>query len=119
MAAVAAHELAHVKNKDSLFKTVSVALTLLSFFNPFAYFASATTQREREIFADEGARILGQPRLLAKTLVKIYEGSRAFPKEGFIARLASGLFLTPPTPARSSCFQPIRGWIRGLKTSEG
>ncbi|MGQ9597469.1 MAG: M48 family metallopeptidase [Thermoproteota archaeon] len=102
LAAVATHELAHVKNNDFLFKTVSVALTLLSFFNPFAYFASATAQREREILADEeGARILGQPRLLAKTLVKIYEASRAFPKEGIIARLASGLFLSSPTSVRS------------------
>jgi len=102
LAAVAAHELAHVKNNDFLFKTVSVALTLLSFFNPFAYFASATAQREREILADEdGARILEQPRLLAKTLVKIYEASRVFPKEGIITRLASGLFLSSPTSVRS------------------
>jgi heat shock protein HtpX len=102
LAAVAAHELAHVKNNDFLFKTASVALALLSFFNPFAYFASATAQREREILADEeGARILGQPRLLAKTLVKIYEASRAFPKEGIITRLATGLFLSSPTSLRS------------------
>jgi len=102
LAAVAAHELAHVKNNDFLFKTVSVALTLLSFFNPFAYFASATARREREILADEdGARILGQPGLLAKTLVKIYEASRALPEEGIITRLASGLFLSSPTSVRS------------------
>lgn len=97
LAAVAAHELAHVKNNDFLFKTASFALALLSFFNPFAYFASATAQREREILADEeGARILGRPELLAKTLVKICEASRAFPKESIIARLASGLFLSYP-----------------------
>lgn len=102
LAAVAAHELAHVKNNDFLFKTISVALALLSFFNPFAYFASTTAQREREIFADEeGARILGQPRLMAKTLVKIYEASHVFPKEGLITRLASGLFLSSPTSIRS------------------
>lgn len=98
LVAVAAHELSHVKNNDFLFKTISVALALLSFFNPFAYFASATAQREREILADEeGARILGKPELLAKTLAKIYEASRAFPKEGIIARLASGLLLSSPT----------------------
>ncbi|MEM3390092.1 MAG: M48 family metalloprotease [Thermoproteota archaeon] len=97
LAAVAAHELAHVKNNDFLFKTISVSLTLLSFFNPFAYFASATAQREREILADEeGAQILRQPGLLAKTLVKIYETSQAFPKESIITRLASGLFLSYP-----------------------
>ena len=102
LAAVAAHELAHVKNNDFLFKTVSVALTLLSFFNPFAYFASATAQKEREILADEdGARILGQPGLMTKTLVKVYEASRAFPKEGIITRLVSGLFLSSPTSVRS------------------
>ncbi len=102
LAAVTAHELAHVKNNDFLFKTVSAALTFLSFFNPFAYFASATAQREREILADEeGAQILEQPRLLAKTLVKIYEASRVFPKEGLITRLVSGLFLSSPTSLRS------------------
>ncbi|MBO3810266.1 MAG: M48 family metalloprotease [Candidatus Brockarchaeota archaeon] len=102
LAAVTAHELAHVKNNDFLFKTVSVSLTLLSFFNPFAYFASATAQREREILADEeGAQILRQPGLLAKTLVKIYEASREFPKESIITRLASGLFLSYPISVRS------------------
>lgn len=98
LAAVAAHELAHVKNHDFLFKTVSITLTLLSFFNPFAYFASATAQREREMLADEdGTRVLEHPNLLAKTLMKIYEASRTFPKESFIVRLASGLFLSSPT----------------------
>lgn len=98
LAAVAAHELAHVKNNDFLFKTASFTLTLLSFFNPFAYFAFATAQKEREILADEeGARILGQPRLLVKTLVKIYEALHVFPRDGFIVRLTSGLFLSSPT----------------------
>lgn len=98
LAAVAAHELAHVKNNDFLFKTLSVALALISFFNPFAYFASATAQRERETLADEeSARILEQPGLLAKTLIKIHEASREFPKEDIITRLASGLFLSSPT----------------------
>jgi hypothetical protein len=72
-------------------------LTLLSFFNPFAYFALATAQREREILADEdGTRVLGHPNQLAKTLIKIYEASRVFPKESFIVRLTSGLFLSSP-----------------------
>lgn len=97
LAAVAAHELAHVKNHDFLFKTLSITLTLLSFFNPFAYLASITSQREREILADEdGTRALEHPNLLAKTLVKIYQASRAFPKEGLIVRLTSGLFLSSP-----------------------
>lgn len=98
LVAVAAHELAHVKNNDFLFKTISVALALLSFFNPFAYFASATAQREREILADEeGTRILSQPGLLAKTLEKIHKASRVFPRDDPITRLASGLFLSSPT----------------------
>ncbi|MEM2088656.1 MAG: M48 family metalloprotease [Thermoproteota archaeon] len=102
LTAVAAHELAHVKNHDFLFKTLSITLTLLSFFNPFAYFASVTAQREREILADEdGTRVLGHPNLLAKTLIKINEASRIFPKENFIARLTSGLFLSSPVSMRS------------------
>ncbi|MEM2940227.1 MAG: M48 family metalloprotease [Thermoproteota archaeon] len=103
LAAVAAHELAHVKNHDFLFKTLSTTLTLLSFFNPFAYFASVTAQREREILADEdGTRVLGHPSLLAKTLIKIHEASRLFPKESFTVRLTSGLFLSSPVSMGSS-----------------
>ncbi|MGA3111802.1 MAG: M48 family metalloprotease, partial [Candidatus Bathyarchaeia archaeon] len=49
--AVASHELAHVKNNDFFFKTISNALTTVSFFNPLAYISSSTAQREREMLA--------------------------------------------------------------------
>src|SRR5271157_1110465 len=42
--AVASHELAHVKNNDFFFKTISNALTTVSFFNPLAYISASTAQ---------------------------------------------------------------------------
>ena len=57
--AVASHELAHIKSHDFLFKTISNALTAVSFFNPLAYFSFFNAQREREMLADEnGAKLL-------------------------------------------------------------
>jgi len=97
LTAVAAHELSHVKNHDFIFKASATALSLVSFFNPFAHFSSASAQREREILADEyGVKILGKPRLFEKALVKISKAAIAPPGEGFTARLASSLFLASP-----------------------
>jgi heat shock protein HtpX len=102
LVAVAAHELSHVKNRDFLFKTLSTALSLVSFFNPFAHFSSASAQRERENLADEdGVKIIGKPGLFKKAIIKINEASLKFPREGFAARLTSSLFLTSPLSVRT------------------
>ena len=101
LVAVASHELAHLKNHDFFFKTLSYALNIISFFNPFAYITASAAQREREMLADEsGAKLLEQPRLLAKALAKICKALQTLPKEGPLVRLTSSLFLVSPIARR-------------------
>jgi hypothetical protein len=95
--AVASHELAHVKNHDFLFKTLSNALTAVSFFNPLAFFALFNSQREREMLADEnGAKLLQKPDSLATALTKITEALQNLPGEARLTRLTSNLLVTSP-----------------------
>jgi heat shock protein HtpX len=101
LTAVAAHELSHIKKHDFFFKTLSYALTMVSFFNPIGYFAASAAQREREMLADEnGAKLLGQPGTLARALSKTYKALRSFPKEDLTIRVTSGLFLVSPIARR-------------------
>jgi len=101
LAAVAAHELSHIKKHDFFFKTLSYALMMVSFFNPFAYFTASAAQREREMLADEdGAKLLEQPRILVRALSKTYKALQGFPKEDLLVRLTSGLFLVSPIARR-------------------
>ena len=93
--AVASHELAHIKSHDFFFKTISNALTAVSFFNPLAYFSFFNAQREREMLADEnGAKLLQNPDCLANALTKITAALRNFPREGRFTRLTSNLLVT-------------------------
>jgi len=95
--AVAFHELAHVKNHDYLFKTISNALTAVSFFNPLAYFALFNSQREREMLADEcGAKLLQKPNTLAKALTKITQALQNLPGENGLIRITSNLLVSSP-----------------------
>jgi Zn-dependent protease with chaperone function len=95
--AVASHELAHVKNHDFLFKTISNSLTVISFFNPLAYFAFFNSQREREMLADEnGAKLLQKPESLARALTKITKALQNLPSEGKLIRLTSNLLVSSP-----------------------
>jgi len=95
--AVASHELAHVKNHDFFFKTLSNALTAVSFFNPLAYFALFSSQREREMLADEnGAKLLQKPDSLANALTKITKALQNLPGEGRLIRITSNLLVTSP-----------------------
>jgi len=94
MVAVASHELAHVKNNDFFFKTLSNALTIVSFFNPLSYVASSTAQREREMFADERAiELLGKPTALGDALAKISKAIQNLPKEGMLVNFSSNLLV--------------------------
>ncbi len=93
--AVASHELAHVKSHDFFFKTLSSALTAVSFFNPFAYFASSSAQREREMLADERAtKLLEKPFVLGNALAKICGVLQTLPKEGMWASVTSNMLVT-------------------------
>jgi Zn-dependent protease with chaperone function len=93
--AVASHELAHVKNNDFFFKTISNALTTVSFFNPLAYISSSTAQREREMLADERAvELLEKPSDLADALAKICKALQNLPKETMLGNFSSNLLVS-------------------------
>jgi hypothetical protein len=49
------HELMHLKNRDTLFRSAMVGLIAMSFFNPIAYLSYTATLREREHLADDGS----------------------------------------------------------------
>ena len=97
LGAVVSHELAHVKAKDYLFRTLSYTLNILSFFNPLSYFAASHAQRQRELLADEkGVALLGKPKLMANVLTKLEAVVPAFPKDHLADRLSTSLFLVSP-----------------------
>jgi beta-lactamase regulating signal transducer with metallopeptidase domain len=93
--AVATHELAHVKNHDFFYKTLTSALTVVSFFNPLAYIVSSTGQREREMYADERAIELSEkPAALGNALAKICKAIQSLPKESILISFSSNLLVT-------------------------
>lgn len=94
LTAVISHELAHIKSKDYLFKTLSNGLNILSFFNPLAYFASSHAKKERELLADEkGAASLSKPIVMANVLIKIESVINQFPKAPRADQFSASLFL--------------------------
>lgn len=118
LAAVTSHELVHLKNGDFFFKTISNTLNIISFFNPFAYIMSSAAQREREALADEsGAELLEEPKLLAKTLVKVYEALKSLPREGIVTCLSSALLLTFPITRKPRIYvthPPVSQRVRNI-----
>ncbi len=95
IAAVAAHELAHVKHNDFFYKTLTSALTVVSFFNPLAYIVSSTGQREREMYADERAIELSEnPSALGNALAKICKSIESLPRENMLVSFSSNLLVT-------------------------
>lgn len=70
--AVAAHELAHVKNKDVWFRTAARALAWTHFFNPASHLSFRAAQREREKLADETARsVIEEKDTLLRAIEKV------------------------------------------------
>jgi heat shock protein HtpX len=95
LTAVACHELAHIKNRDFVFKSLSSGLTALSFFNPLAYVAFSAAQKERELRADErSAKTLEEPAALGRALTKINYMLQTMLPEPFLSRVSSSLFFT-------------------------
>jgi len=91
--AVAAHELAHIKNNDFGLMSVITSLKLVFFYNPFSYLAASMISREREYLADVmGSKAISRTRQLKSALIKI---SSAKPVIGgnILTRLTTGLFV--------------------------
>ncbi len=101
--AVVSHELAHIKAKDYLFKSLAYALNFVVFFNPLSYVAASRAQRERELLADQkGAALLGKPALMAHVLTKVEAVVQQFPTPSLTDRFSASLFLVSPLAHRPS-----------------
>jgi Zn-dependent protease with chaperone function len=91
--AVAAHELAHIKNGDFHLMAVISSLKVVSFFNPASYLSASMLAKEREYLADEvGSRATHRGNALKKALVKIAQASLT-QQRAILPDLLSGLFI--------------------------
>jgi len=72
LAALLAHELAHIRRHDYLFNLLQNAIEALLFFHPAVWWISRGVRIEREHIADDfAARQLGEPRRLALALSEL------------------------------------------------
>lgn len=134
LAGVMAHELAHVKNRDTLIMTMTAtiagAISFLANFGLFfrsgeenrgnmlamiaavfiAPFAAMIVQlaisRAREYDADRtGAEICGNPRALASALAKLHRGAARIPNPVAMRNpAAASLYIVPSATGRDSLF---------------
>jgi heat shock protein HtpX len=134
VAGVMAHELAHVRNRDTLIMTMTAtiagAISFLANFGLFfrggdgnrgnmlamiaavivAPFAAMIVQlaisRTREYGADRGAaEISGNPRALASALAKLHEGAARVPNPVAMRNpAAASLYIVPSATGRDSMF---------------
>ena len=105
IASVMAHELAHVKNRDTLIMTVTATLAgavggiLVMILAPLAAMVvQMAISRTREYGADAGgAAISGDPLALASALAKLEHGARVVPNNDAEANPATAhLFIVNP-----------------------
>jgi heat shock protein HtpX len=69
--AAVGHEIAHIKNNDTLLKSLSLSLKIATLFNLVGFAVDSMLSRDREFLADlEGAK-LTNPRALISALIKL------------------------------------------------
>jgi Zn-dependent protease with chaperone function len=99
--AVLAHELAHIKKRDALLKTICLVYTYILRFDPIIRLVEAAISREMELVADEEASyVTGEPLNLASALVKIQMMMQGSPVNSFtsldISSIGKGLLSKHP-----------------------
>jgi Zn-dependent protease with chaperone function len=103
--AVAAHEVAHLKNRDYFFEVAVNALKAVSFFNPLAHVMASNALKEREVLADEvGSKLIDCPAMLGKALIKVWESTRNISLRGSLLGHVSGLFVVSTLRRRFEVF---------------
>jgi heat shock protein HtpX len=91
--AVAAHELAHIKNGDFNLMSFVTALKIVFFYNPVSYLAASMVSREREYLADEvGSKAISRTRQLKSALVKI-SAAKTGMSQSLLTTLTTNLFV--------------------------
>ena len=99
--AVLAHELSHIKNRDSTAKGLARLARLAFVFDPTVHLVEAAVHRERELLADKTAvRYTKKPLALASALIRVHSfPNSSTPEYGaglLVGRRRWGLFSLYP-----------------------
>ena len=99
--AVIAHELSHLKNKDSWEKGLARLAKFAFVFDPVLHLVEAAVHRERELLADQSSvKYTQKPLALASALLKVHSAFHAsLPGPGaglFVGRKGKGLLSRYP-----------------------
>jgi heat shock protein HtpX len=88
------HEIAHLKNRDTLMRSIAVSLKIASMFNPVGVLLESLLARDREFLADEeGAKLSGRPWGLISALAKLSQVITSGDNENFTGNLLISLFM--------------------------
>jgi heat shock protein HtpX len=87
--AVLAHELSHLKNRDSIAKGLARFARFAFPFDPSIRLVEAAVHRERELLADRSSvRVTQKPLALASALIKVHSGPASS-----LGGIGAGLFI--------------------------
>lgn len=79
-----AHEISHIKHKDSLIKSLALSLKFAVPFNFIGYLIEPAVCRDREFLADEeSVKMTKKPKALISALIKLYESFAIVQKNKF------------------------------------
>lgn len=87
--AVLAHELSHLKNRDSIVKGLARFARFAFPYDPVVRLIEAAIHRERELLADRSSvRVTRKPLALASALIRVHSG-----RESSLGGFGAGLFM--------------------------
>lgn len=108
--AVLAHELSHLRNRDSLAKGLARFARFAFPFDPVIRLTEASVHRERELLADWSAvRVTNKPLALASALIKVHSGPASS-----LGGIGAGLFIGGQKRGLFSLYPDLRRRIELL-----
>jgi len=114
LAAVLAHELAHVRRHDYLVNLLQTAVETLLFYHPAVWWVSAQVRRERENCCDDLAvEVCGDRLVYARALANL-EGLRAPASPLVLAASGGSLVERIRRLAGAPVHPPRRSWMAGF-----
>jgi Zn-dependent protease with chaperone function len=114
-----AHEIAHLKNKDTLIRSIVSSLKIASMFNIIGFLLESALLRDREFLADEEAAQLVGRRSLISALVKMSQIPTSESDVPMIGMMFFSIFnLTPRKMRLLSKHPPLDERVRRLLSLE-